>query len=98
MNKNIYEVTTLEFLNDLISKSNGITLIDFYQPTCGPCIMLEPVLEELVEQDLVDVLKVDVAAYPEIGHNFNVRVTPTIVIVKQNQIKEVIKGFKPLEE
>lgn len=50
MNKGIYEIYSSEELEKLVSSLEGTTFVDFYSQTCGPCLMLEPIFEEMVKE------------------------------------------------
>ncbi len=66
--------------------SSGIVLVDFYAEWCGPCKMLEPILEEIVK-DLPDlkVIKVDVDNYQSIAGEYGVMSMPTMLLFKDGQ-------------
>ena len=38
----------------------GAVLVDFYATWCGPCKMMEPILEKLSKEKDIKVIKVDV--------------------------------------
>lgn len=90
----LIHVESVNQFDELTSKGNVV--VDFYANWCGPCKMLTPVLEELVEErsDLV-VVKVDVDKFHEIASKYSVSSIPTIIIFKDG--KEVNKniGFLP---
>lgn len=59
--------------------AEGIVLVDFYTPSCGPCRQLGPVLEKL---ENVKVVKVNVSSSTELGNEYNVVAVPTLVFFK----------------
>ena len=76
---------------------NGVTLVDFFTTWCGPCRMLSPELEKLAEKRTdINVIKVDVDEFGELAALYNVRVVPTLVLLKDGANISVSSGFKPL--
>ncbi len=76
---------------------NGVTLVDFFATWCGPCRMLSPELEKLAEKRTdLNVIKVDVDEFGELAALYNVRVVPTLVLLKDGANISVSSGFKPL--
>ena len=76
---------------------NGVTLVDFFATWCGPCRMLSPELEKLAEKRTdINVIKVDVDEFGELAALYNVRVVPTLVLLKDGANIAVSSGFKPL--
>ncbi len=76
---------------------NGVTLVDFFATWCGPCRMLSPELEKLAEKRTdINVIKVDVDEFGELAALYNVRVVPTLVLLKDGANISVSSGFKPL--
>jgi thioredoxin 1 len=74
--------------------SKGVTLIDFYATWCGPCKMMEPVVERL-SQELaghVKVAKVDVDENMELAMRFQVMGVPTFGIFKDGSLVQRIVG------
>ncbi len=58
-------------------------LIDFYSPSCAPCLMMEPILERLARRRAgeIMVLKLNVDDHPELTASFGVRAVPTFIIL-----------------
>lgn len=70
-------------------------LVDFYADWCGPCKMLAPLLEKV---DNIDILKVNVDAFPDLAANYGIMSIPTLILFENGkEIKKEI-GFKTLEE
>ena len=81
-------------VNGLNAISEGDVLIDFYTETCGPCNRMNPILEEISEEYAnIKVVKIDVARNPDISQMFGILTIPTIMFMKNNNVKEIIRGL-----
>ena len=52
-------------------------LVDFFADWCGPCKMLAPILEKV---DNIDILKVNVDAFPDLAANYGIMSIPTLIL------------------
>lgn len=79
-----------ENFDELINE--GIYLVDFYADWCGPCKMLETVLEEI--EDKINIIKVNIDSYGDLANRFKVMSIPHLIFFKNG--KEVLTsvGFK----
>lgn len=78
-------------VNDI---NKGNVLVDFYTQTCGPCKALNPILEDISnEVQGIKIAKVDVSNNPEISQTFGISSVPTIIFMKDCQVKETIRGL-----
>jgi thioredoxin 1 len=76
---------------------NGVVLVDFWAPWCGPCKMLGPVLDKVAAEvgDAAIIAKVNVEESQEIAAKYNVRSIPAIFILKNG---EVVSSFVGLQD
>ncbi len=82
-----------EIQGNCISKEGNV-IVDFYTSTCSPCKALNPILEEISEIEGLVVQKVDVTKNPELSQQFGVMSVPTVVFMKNNQVKNTVRGLK----
>ena len=84
---------------NVLTKKEGIVLIDFYANWCGPCKMLTPVLEQFAEKTAgeVEIYKVDVDENPELCGQFNISSIPTLLFFKNGNLIFRELGFRSLD-
>jgi thioredoxin 1 len=72
-------------------------LVDFGAVWCGPCKMLDPVVEELASEweGQVKFVKLDVDHNPQIAMNYQVMGVPTLMLFNAGEIKERLTGYMP---
>ena len=81
-----------------IINSPNLVVIDFHATWCGPCKVLSPILEELNDEiDGVEFVKLDVDQHPQIAGQNQVMGVPTVVILKDGEVKERFVGVQPKE-
>ena len=77
-------------LDDLVAEYD-IVLTDFYANWCGPCQMLEPVVERLAAETDAVVAKVDIDVNQQLAAAYGVRGVPTLILFADGeQIEEVV--------
>ena len=84
---------------NILTKKEGIVLIDFFANWCGPCKMLTPVLEQFAEKTAgeVEIYKVDVDENPELCGQFNISSIPTLLFFKNGNLIFKELGFRSLD-
>lgn len=75
--------------------AEGLTLVDFWAPWCGPCRMQSPVIDELSEElaGQVDFYKMNVDEEQETAREFGIMSIPTLLVKKDGEVVEKIVGF-----
>lgn len=82
-----------------ILNSDKPVLVDFSAAWCGPCKMLEPIVE-LVKQNMAgkaEVLTVDVDSNSLLASVYNIRSVPTLIIFMKGEVMWRQSGVIPAE-
>ena len=93
---NIPEVNQDVFEEEVLSAS-GPVLVDFSAVWCGPCKMLDPIVEQLAKEwgEKVKVVKLDVDNNPEIAMQYQVMGVPTLMLFVDGESRERLTGYQP---
>jgi thioredoxin 1 len=93
---NITEINESTFDSEVLTGPDPV-LVDFSAVWCGPCKMLDPIVEELATEwsGKVKVVKLDVDHAPEIAMKYQVMGVPTLMLFIDGETRERITGFQP---
>jgi len=75
-------------------------LVDFFAVWCGPCKMMQPILEDTARQmgDRVKIVKVDVDRNPLAASKFQVRGVPTLILFHKGKVVWRQSGVVPAHQ
>ena len=88
----------MKIIKSIEEISNELTIVDFFANWCGPCKMLGPVLEELAEEGIVDVVKVDCDESLDLAREYKVSSIPALFLLKDKKVLDSKVGYMDLEE
>ena len=76
------KVASLAEIDDLTHSGKPV-LIDFYQVGCAPCQVMDGIMNELAREygSSAHVVKADIARMPDAITRYNIRSTPTMVLL-----------------
>lgn len=74
--------------------NSGVVLIDFFADWCGPCKMMEPVIEELDSElkEKIVIAKVNVDESSDLASKYQVFSIPTFILFKDGKEVERMVG------
>ncbi len=97
--ENLIELTDSNFDQEVL-QNDGITLVDFWAPWCGPCRMVGPIVEEIAKEyaGKAKVGKLNTDEAPQTAAKFGIRSIPTLIIFKGSDVVEQIVGAVPKDQ
>jgi len=95
----IINTTDTDFEND-INVTGKLVLVDLWAEWCGPCKMMEPVLEEIAGEmeESLQVVKINIDQNQETPMKFNVMNIPTLLFLKDGKEVDRVIGAVPKKQ
>jgi len=89
----VIEVKESEF-NEKAVQAEGLVLVDFSAPWCGPCRRMEPELEAAAQElaGQATFLKINVDEAPEVSARYGVQGIPNLTFFKDGKVVDTVVG------
>jgi len=89
------EITNQDELLEFVGPETGPAVIDMWAPWCGPCRAMAPHFEavaETMKDDPIGFYKINTEAHPDLSRMFNVRSLPTMLLLIDGKVEDVVIG------
>jgi thioredoxin 1 len=99
MEAGVYELTDADFSAE-VENGEGLVVVDFWAPWCGPCRFVAPVIEQLAEEyaGRVRFAKVNVDDSPATAGRYGIRSIPTIALFRDGEAVDGVVGAVPKQQ
>lgn len=84
-----------------VEDSADPVLVDFFADWCGPCQMMAPIVEEMINEykgQKVKVGKLNIDENQEVASKYNIMSIPTFLIFKDGKVADRKTGYCAKEE
>jgi len=69
-------------------------ILQFKAPWCGPCKMMQPMIDEVNKKGELTIKQVDVEENPDLATKYDIRTVPSFIFIKDNQEVSRLKGVQ----
>ena len=96
MSDNVLHIEGSRFQQEVV-KSEKPVLVDFYADWCGPCKIIEPIINQLSREydGKVKFVKVDTDANQELAVQFGIMSIPTVMFFSKGKVEDIVIGAVP---
>ena len=97
MSNKILELTDSNFQETV---NSGVTLVDFWAPWCGPCLMQGPIVDQVAEkiEGKATVAKVNVDESMQTAIQYRIQSIPALLVFKDGEVADQMVGVQSEEQ
>jgi thioredoxin 1 len=83
-----------------VNEVDKLVIVDMWAEWCGPCKMMEPILEEIADEhkDKVKIVKMNIDQNQDTPMKFGVTSIPTLFLFKEGKVVDSIIGAVPKKQ
>lgn len=90
----IITITNENFDKEVLASERPV-LLEFWTEWCGPCQMMQPIMEEVAaEVPDTKVAAVNTDNYPELAGKYGIMTVPTLVLIVNGKVEKTSVGVK----
>lgn len=80
--------------HDFVKQAALPVMVDFFSPTCGPCQMMLPIVNDMARENVNKfiIAKVDTSKNLQISSFFNIRSVPSFMFFKDGSLIDQLSG------
>ncbi len=95
----IFPVTKENFQEEVLNAKQPV-MVDFSAEWCGPCKMIEPIIDEISTEYFgkVKVCKVDTDKDIELCAQYKILSIPAVLLFKNGQVDKTLSGYAEKED
>lgn len=92
----VTHVTDTTFTQEVLNSELPV-LVDFWAPWCGPCRIVNPIVQSVADRydGQVKVVKLDADQNPDTATRYGIQSIPSLMVFKAGQQVDVVVGIVP---
>ena len=96
MSDTVLKIEGTRFQDEVV-KSEKPVVVDFYADWCGPCKIMDPVMQQFSKEydGKVKFVKIDTDDNQELAMQFGIMSIPTVMFFSKGKVEDIVIGAVP---